>query len=411
MPRSHAGTYANILRHDLPAFIHRSFIELNGATKFLGNWHVELIAMKLEEVRRGQCRRLIINVPPRHLKSHVTSVVFPAWLLGHDPTKQIMFITYGQELSESFALKCRTLMDTPFYTGLFDTRLANRALSELTTTKGGSLFATSLGGSITGRGADVIIIDDPLKADDALSELRRRAVNTTYDNTVRSRFNRPAQGAIILVMQRLHCDDLVGHVQADEHWDVVSLPVIVEHDERHDIRSPYGRKVVLRKEGDALHPPHLAVEVIESIRRGMTEYHFAAQYQQDPQPASGLIVKREWLKFYTPAERPARERFTQVIQSWDTANKETELSNYSVCSTWGLVDKRAYLLDVFRRKLDFPALKLAVKAQAYLHNATVVLIEDKASGTSLLQELRGEGFSIAQAAPLLDGDKVMRLRS
>ena len=180
MPRSHAGTYADVLRHDLSAFIHRSFIELNGATKYLGNWHVELIAMKLEEVRLGKCKRLIINVPPRHLKSHATSVVFPAWILGHHPSKQIMFMTYGQDLSESFALKCRTLMESSFYTGLFDTRLSSRALSELTTTKGGALLSTSLGGGITGRGADYIIIDDPLKADDALSELRRNAVNTTY---------------------------------------------------------------------------------------------------------------------------------------------------------------------------------------------------------------------------------------
>ena len=141
----------------------------------------------------------------------------------------------------------------------------------------------------------------------------------------------------------------------------------------------------------------------------MTDYNFTAQYQQNPQPQSGIIVKREWLKFYTPAEKPAK--FEQVIQSWDTANKDTELSNYSVCTTWGLTNKCMYLLDVFRRKLDFPSLKRAVKSQASLHAPEIVLVEDKASGTSLIQELRSEGFTIIQAAPSLDGDKVMRLRA
>ena len=140
----------------------------------------------------------------------------------------------------------------------------------------------------------------------------------------------------------------------------------------------------------------------------MTEYNFAAQYQQDPQPQSGLIVKREWLKFYSSHEKP--ERFDQIIQSWDTANKDTELSNYSVCTTWGLKGSHLFLLDVFRRKLDFPGLKKAVLELARLYPTSVVLIEDKASGTSLIQELRAGGFSRVQESPPMDGDKVMRLR-
>jgi predicted phage terminase large subunit-like protein len=141
----------------------------------------------------------------------------------------------------------------------------------------------------------------------------------------------------------------------------------------------------------------------------MTDYNFTAQYQQDPQPPSGIIVKRDWLKFYSPNEKPGR--FDQVLQSWDTANKDTELANFSVCTTWGIKDKQLFLLDVFRRKLEFPDLKRAVTELAALHRSTIVLIEDKASGTSLIQELRADNFSLAQAAPDLDGDKVMRLRA
>ena len=141
----------------------------------------------------------------------------------------------------------------------------------------------------------------------------------------------------------------------------------------------------------------------------MTDYNFTAQYQQNPQPPSGIIVKREWLKFYGVRDLP--EKFEQIVQSWDTANKDTELANFSACTTWGLKDQRMYLLDVFRRKLNFPDLKRSVRELANRYNAAVVLIEDKASGTSLIQELRADGFSSVQAAPALDGDKIMRMHA
>src|SRR5437868_5926799 len=176
MALSPANMYADVLRHDLCAFIHRSFLELNPQTQFLSNWHIEALAAKLQEVRRGSCKRLIVNVPPRHLKSHGISIAFPAWVLGHDPTKQILSVTYAQDLSDNFARKSRTLMTSPFYEGLFDTRLSKgrEAVSDYETIDGGYRLSTSVSGVLTGRGADIIIIDDPLKADDALSERCRR---------------------------------------------------------------------------------------------------------------------------------------------------------------------------------------------------------------------------------------------
>src|SRR5262249_44346684 len=143
--------------------------------------------------------------------------------------------------------------------------------------------------------------------------------------------------------------------------------------------------------------------------RGMNDYNFFAQYQQNPQPPSGIIVKREWLKYYRPDEKP--NPFDQILQSWDTANKDSELANFSVCTTWGIKERSLYLLDVFRRKLDFPDLKRAIIEQAKLHQANIVLIEDMASGTSLLQELRADNFSLARAAPKIEGDKLIRLSS
>jgi predicted phage terminase large subunit-like protein len=411
MAPSPANMYADVLRHDLCAFIHRSFIELEAGKQFLSNWHIEVLAAKLEDVRRGICKRLIVNMPPRHLKSDTISIAFPAWVLGHDPTKQLLSVTYAQDLSDNLARRSRTLMTSPFYQALFDTRISRgrEAVSDYETTAGGYRLSTSISGVLTGRGADIIVIDDPLKADDALSESRRRSVNEWYDNTLRSRLNNQEKGAIIIVMQRLHADDLVAHVQEHESWDVLSFPAIAEMDEMYDVLTPYGRRRIHRKTDEILQPTLLSATRLADLRRGMTEYNFAAQYQQDPQPPSGNIVKRKWLKFYGPPEKP--ERFDQIIQSWDTANKDTELSDYSVCTTWGVVRNHLYLLDVYRRKLDFPSLKRAVLDLARLHKAKLVLVEDKASGTQLIQELRAGHFSIVKEAPAMDGDKIMRLHS
>jgi predicted phage terminase large subunit-like protein len=283
------------------------------------------------------------------------------------------------------------------------------AVAEFETTEGGYRLSTSVGGVVTGRGADLIIGDDPMKADDALSEARRQSVNIWYDNTLRSRLNRQDDGAIVVVMQRLHTDDLVAHLQETEHWELVSFPVIAEREEHYELASPYGRRRIHRPAGEVLHPALLSASVLDGLRRSMTEYNFAAQCQQDPQPPAGLIVRREWLRFYRPNERP--KDFDQTVQSWDTANKATELSDYSVCTTWGFHGQHLYLLDVFRRRMEFPELKRTVRELAGLWKATVVLIEDKSSGTQLIQELRAGNFSLAQAAPACDGNKVMRLRA
>ena len=228
--------YTEILRHDFNAFVHRAFLELNAGTTYRSNWHQEVLAAKLEDVRHGRCRRLIINIPPRHLKSHTASIAFPAWLLGHNPTQQILTVSYAQDLSDKLARDSRALMTSPFYEALFGTRLSpdRQSVGDFETTKGGHRYSTSVGGVLTGRGADIIIVDDPLKADDALSDLRRTGVNEWYDNTLRSRLNSQDTGAIIIVMQRLHADDLVAHVQEHETWEVVSFPALAEEDNGAD---------------------------------------------------------------------------------------------------------------------------------------------------------------------------------
>ena len=190
-------------------------------------------------------------------------------------------------------------------------------------------------------------------------------------------------------MQRLHQDDLVGHVLEQEDWEILSFPAIAETDEVHHIISPLGRRVFKREVGDVLHPERESAATLAHIREAIREYNFAAQYQQNPIPLGGAIVKTAWLQYYEPGQRP--ERFSQTVQSWDTANKATELSDFSVCTTWGARDNRYYLLDVFRQRLNYPDLKRKVQELARRDRPNKILIEDKASGTQLIQDLKADG--------------------
>jgi len=370
--------YAALLRQDFGTFAARCFHDLNPQAELAMNWHLEVIAAKLTAVREGKIRRLIINLPPRHLKSLMASIAFPAYCLGHDASAQILCVSYAQDLADKLARDCRSIMMNPWYRQMFPTRLAlhRQAVQEFITTRQGYRLATSTGGVLTGRGADIILIDDPLKPEEALSEAQRQTANDWYDHTLYSRLNDKRHGVIVIIMQRLHEDDLVGHVLAQEPWEVLSFPAIAEAEEAHQIETIWGPRCFARRQGEALHPDREPLETLEHIRRTIGEYNFAGQYQQSPAPLGGGLVKAEWFKRYGASERP--ESFDRILQSWDTANKATELSDFSVCTTWGIKGKDFYLLNVLRKRLEYPALKRAVREQQSLFNANVVLIEDKA---------------------------------
>src|SRR6185312_3501262 len=258
--------YRALLRHDFFYFLARSFTELNPATELAGNWHLEIMAEELDLCRTGKTRRLIINLPPRSLKSHCASVAFPAWILGHNPSAQIICASYAQDLADKHAIDCRALMSSSFYRQLFPATCLSpekRAVADFLTTARGCRKATSVGGVLTGRGADFIIIDDPLQPDKALSDARRNAVNDWYDNTLCSRLNHKLTGCIVIVMQRLHEDDLVGHVldieqrqaiDIEPKWNVLRFPAIAEQDETYTVRRLNRTVTYARRAGDVLHP-------------------------------------------------------------------------------------------------------------------------------------------------------------
>src|SRR5215469_5074322 len=318
--------YDALLRNDFALFAARCFHDLNPQAELAMNWHLELIAAKPAAVRDGKIRRLVINLPPRHLKSLLALVALPAWCLGHEPSAQILSVSYAQDLADKLSRDCRHIVASGWYRQLFPgTRLSpqRQAVPEFDTTAQGCRLATSVGGVLTGRGADIIVIDDPLKPEEAVSQAQRQAANDWFDHTLYSRLNDKKNGAIVVIMHRLHEDDLVGHVLAQEDWETVRFPAIAEEDETWAVETVLGPRHFTRRQGEALHPERETAEMLEQIRRTIGEYNFAGQYQQAPSPLGGGLVKRAWFRHYAPSELP--QNFERVVQSWDTANKATEL--------------------------------------------------------------------------------------
>lgn len=404
--------YQLILKSDFMSFMERAFYELNPQATLLLAPYIEIMASKLDACRHGRIKRLIINLPPRYLKSHCASVAFVAWLLGQRPATQIICASYGQDLADKLALDCRKVMSSDWYQSLFSTRLASdkKAVNDFMTTEQGLRMSTSVGGVLTGRGADFLIIDDPLKPDDALSETRRNSVNNWYDGSLLSRLNDKINGCIIIIMQRLHQDDLVAHVLGQEDWEVVTFPAIAETDEEHVIESVFGSKVFRRSTGEPLHAGRETLLMLETTRQKIGDYNFSSQYQQNPIPIGGAMVKYDWLQYYDELPPPEEIRFT--LQSWDTAVKSGELNDYSACTTWVMANNRYYLVDVYRKRANYPDLKRAVMELGERYRPNVILIEDKASGSSLIQDLRAAGeFRVKPYQPPTGTDKIMRLHA
>src|SRR5260370_11830985 len=299
-----------ILRQDFMTFLEYAFYEANPDSDLLVNPHIEVMASRLEACRQGKIKRLIVNLPPRSLKSHCVSVAFPAWLFAHNPASQIICASYGQDLADKHARDCRRVMASNFYRRLFpQTQLSaeKQAVSEFMTTAQGFRMATSVTGVLTGRGADFIVIDDSLKPEEALSDARRNAVNEWFDNTLLSRLNNKETGVIIIVMQRLHQDDLVGHVLEQGHWEVVSFPAIAEEDEVNNYEDWSGSKSYIRKKGDVLRLERESMATLMEMRQVMGDYNFQSQYQQSPVPLGGAMVKTDWLRYYEV--QPERSSF------------------------------------------------------------------------------------------------------
>jgi predicted phage terminase large subunit-like protein len=337
--------------------------------------HLILVSEKLEALEAGKCKRLMLFMPPRHGKSELCSIRFPAYYLGRNQQKQVIGCSYAENLAYTFSYAIRETISTNAYQRLWkvelDTSGAVRWQLAGKENKRSSYIAAGVGGGITGEGADLLIIDDPVKnAEEAESEVYREKVYQWYTTTARTRLQPDA--SIVLIMTRWHQADLAGKLLEDarrdpqaDQWEVINLPAL--------------------KEDKALWTERYPVPTLINIRATIGSRAFESLYQGNPTAAQGDVFKREWWKYYK-----VRPPFKRIIHSWDTAYKEKTTSDYSVCTVWGVTDNGYYLLEVLRERLELPELKRMCIAAYDRDKPSAVYIEDAASGQSLIQELKRE---------------------
>jgi len=363
--------------------------------------HLIALAEKLEAIERGEIKRLIVLIPPRYGKSEQISLRFPCWCLGRNPEIQLVQAGYAESISLTHSRRARDIFISPACKTLFpdvyfrperagqENIIPERqAAHEWGTRQGGSYYAVGIGGGLTGRGFDIGIIDDPVKdSEEADSITYRERAWEWYQKVFRTRGHPGA--AIIIVMTRWHEDDLVGRLleqsrkdPTSDQWEILHFPAI--------------------KDGQPLWPERYSLEDLERTRSSIGSRSFEALYQGNPTIATGQIIKREWWQYY---EEPPEFRY--IIQSWDTAFKDKQQNDYSVCTTWGIVRNGIYLIGLWRAKVEYPELKRGAEALYLKHRPRRVLIEDKASGQSLIQELR-RNTRIPLLAIKVDQNKVAR---
>lgn len=369
--------------------------------------HHRLIARHLEAVERGDILRLMISMPPRHGKSMLASEFFPAWYLGRNPSHYIIAATYAQELADDFGRKVRDQIAEASFQAIFpgcglkgDSKSSKRfhvtkdAGDALSTELDGAYFAAGIGGPLTGRGAHLLLIDDPVKnREEAESETIRRRNKDWYTSTAYTRLMPGAK--VVIIQTRWHDDDLTGwqlREHAHEGWTVLSLPAIAETDD----------DILGRKRGEPLWDQY-PLEALERIKQSLGSRDWSALYQQRPAPAEGGIFKADWFHRYA---RP-QEHYREIVQSWDTAFKPGELNDPSVCTTWGVRPDGFDLLEVYAARIEYPDLKAQTLKGAERWKPSAILIEDKGSGQSLIQDLRRE-TPLPVIAIQPKGDKILR---
>lgn len=423
-----------VLRQDFKAFVRKVFAEVSPQSSYQDNWHIDVICAELEGMIRGENTRLIINVPPRYMKSIICSVALPAFILGHFPQETVVCVSYAEELAKKLAADCRRVMDSAWYRQAFpNARLAanRREIMDFETTRGGGRYSSTVGGTLTGRGGNWIIIDDPIKPSDANSDLIRNKVNDWYGSTLYSRLNDKKNGKILLIMQRTHEQDLTGYlVESDAGFKHIVMPLIAVKEEHRVWErrvDGVGRRFHYnRAAGEPLHPAREGLAEIEKVKQTMGRIAFACQCQQDPLALGGNIVKWHWFKRYhwedlKKSVYSGEFSILQMMFSWDLAIKRGKENDYSVCICALRTDKGWYILDVKRWKLELP--ELVKTGYAYMEEKRTlfkrlryglsfkVLVEEAGCGIGFLQEMqrRYNRSSIIPIKPI--DDKETRLEN
>ena len=390
-------------RQDFMVFVHKVW------PTFINGAHHIKMARAFERVARGECKRLIINMPPRHTKSEFASYLLPAWFLGNFPHKKVIQSSHTAELAVGFGRKVRNLVDSDVYKTIFpDVALQtdSKAAGRWNTSKGGDYFAIGIGGAVTGKGADILIIDDPHSEQEAaLAETNADIYDKAYEwYTSGPRQRLQPGGSIIVVMTRWSKKDLTGQVlkssaQRDgDDWEVIEFPAILPS-------------------GSPLWPEFWDLKELQALKQELPNGKWMAQYMQQPTSDVSAIVKREWWKIWD-SERPPSCEF--IIQSWDTAFLKTERADYSACTTWGvfyqddaLGRSRAniILLNAFKKRMEFPELKVRAYEEFNEWDVDSLIVEAKAAGSPLIFELRQMGIPVQEFTPSKGNDKIARLNA
>ena len=375
---------------------------------FIEGRHHKIMAESFERVVNGDLKRLIINMPPRHTKSEFASYLLPAWFLGQYPEKKIIQTAHTAELSVGFGRKVRNLVDSEDYKEIFPElglRADSKAAGRWSTSKGGEYFAIGVGGAVTGKGADLLIIDDPHSEQEGQS-----ADPAVFDKVYDWYTSGPRQrlqpgGAIIIVMTRWHKRDLTGKIiktsvqrEGMDEWELIEFPAIMPS-------------------GNALWPEFWSLTELEALRSELPAPKWQAQYQQDPSSEESALVKREWWKKWEDEIPPPCEF---IIQSWDTAFLKTQRADYSACTTWGVfyhpdeqgvTQPNIILLDAFKDRLEFPELKKCAFEFYNEFEPDACIVEAKAAGTPLIFELRAMGIPVSEYTPSRGNDKISRVNA
>jgi len=376
---------------------------------FIGGKHHAIMAEAFERVARGECKRLIVNMPPRHTKSEFASYLLPAWFLGQFPHKKVIQTSHTAELAVGFGRKVRNLVDQENYHDIFpDLTLSadSKAAGRWNTSKGGDYFAIGVGGAVTGKGADLLIIDDPHSEQEAaLAEVNPDIYDKTYEwYTSGPRQRLQPGGAIVVVMTRWSLRDLTAKVlkssaeRGGDEWEVIEFPAIMPS-------------------GKALWPQFWELSELKALKEELPNSKWMAQYQQQPTSETSAIVKRDWWQVWEEEDPPNCD---YILMAWDTAFEKTSRADYSALTTWGVFYKtndagvqqaNIILLNAYRERMEFPTLKRVAIEQYQDWEPDSIIIEKKASGAPLIYEMRAMGIPVQEFTPSRGNDKITRLNS
>jgi predicted phage terminase large subunit-like protein len=369
--------------------------------EFIEGAHHKKIAEKFNDIANKKIKRLIINMPPRHTKSEFASFLLPAWMVGRRPNLKIIQSTHTTELAIRFGRKAKTLMDSPEYKQVFDTRLRedSQAAGKWETQQGGEYYAAGVGSAITGRGADLLIIDDPHSEQDALNMSSMERAYEWYTSGPRQRLQ--PGGTIVVVMTRWNMKDLTGMLLKNQktlksdHWELIEFPAILPNNK-------------------PVWPEYWKLEELEGVKASLSVGKWNAQWMQNPTAEEGSLIKREWWRVW---DRDYIPKLTHVIQSYDTAFLKKESADYSAITTWGVFHEsidsapNLILLDAVKERLEFPELRKKAKEQYDYWKPESVIVEAKASGLPLTYELRKMGIPVINFTPSRGNDKHARVNA